>query len=154
MYLQFLQDFTLSEAMYVWHDEENPKSRAVIHEYCKDKSIKARTIYSGTVIWKCVFCDAWINDSDTKSKNEYEEDAKILGFNPPLGPLLNTSDCYFDCPHCYETNRYSGDDYPHYKEIGRLKVKDYKPTHKMLIVKVGHPYKHMADYNETFRKFY
>lgn len=120
------------------------KEQKRIYEFCEDpsKNLCCRTIYKGTIDWKCLNC-GYFQGPNTPPKlcSEYDDMAALMGYNPIQSATLSFSDSYFYCIHCDEYNSYSNtpEDLFKYRQSGRLKLGNYKSTESMIIIKRIYP---------------
>jgi hypothetical protein len=73
---------------------------------CDDAECYMFIVYEGEMVKRCKKCDKYDN---AETINEYEETAKILGYNPPTDPMLHYSDTYWYCRFCDEENYFDND---------------------------------------------
>lgn len=99
---------------------------------------------------ECHECETW-NDKP-KTRNEYEEECDIAGYNVEQNPLLHYSDSYFYCTDCGERNGFCDEweSILNDLEDERVKLGDYTRTGTIILQNVfedkprakGYKYEH------------
>lgn len=133
---------------------ENKEERRKIHDFCEasDDNLICRTIYKGTIDWKCLNC-GYFQGPNTPPKlcSEYDDMAAILGYTQSA--TLVCSDTYFYCIHCDEHNSYSNatNELIAYRTSGRLRLSNYKSTGSLIISKRSYSGSYKLEWDEALK---